>query len=137
MTMSTCPASIFCDRLLLLLGGAEAAEHIDLEREGGEALLEGIEVLEGQHRRRRKHGDLAIVADGLESGAHGDFGFAVADIAAEQAVHRRRGFHVVLDVDDGAHLVVGLVELEGIFELALPFGVGGEGVTLGACCAAA
>ena len=31
---------------------------------------------------------------------------------------------------DGVHLVFGLAELEGVFELALPFGVGGEGVAL-------
>ncbi len=33
-------------------------------------------------------------------------------------------------------LIVGFVELEGVFELALPVAVGGEGVTLGASCAA-
>ncbi len=40
-------------------------------------------------------------------------------------------FHVVLHVDDGVHLVFGLVELEAVFELALPFAVGREGVALG------
>ena len=88
-------------------------------------------MLEGQHGGRRQHGDLAIVADGLEGRAHGDFRLAVADVAAEQAIHRRRRFHVVLHVDDGVHLVFGFVELEAVFELALPLGVGGEGVPLG------
>ncbi len=37
------------------------------------------------------------------------------------------GFHVGLDVGDGGELVVGLVEVEGVFELALHVGVGREG----------
>ena len=32
---------------------------------------------------------------------------------------------------DGVHLIFGFVELEAVFELTLPFGVGGEGVSLG------
>ncbi len=67
---------------------------------------------------------------GFEGGAHGDFGFAVADVAAEEAVHGLGGFHVGLDVGDGGELVVGLVEVEGVFELALHVGVGGEGRAL-------
>ena len=35
--------------------------------------------------------------------------------------------HVALDVGDGGELVVGLVEVEGVFELALHVGVGREG----------
>ena len=57
---------------------------------GREALLESFEVLEGQHRGGRQHGDLLVVADGFERRAHGDFRLAVAHIAAEQAVHRLR-----------------------------------------------
>ena len=85
---------------------------------GREALLESFEVLEGEDRGGREHGDLLVVADGLEGGAHGDFGLAVADVAAEQAIHGLGGFHVALDVGDGLSLVFGLVELEGVFELA-------------------
>ena len=55
---------------------------------------------------------------GLEGGAHGDFGLAVAHVAAQQAVHGLRRFHVALDVGDGRELVVGLVEFEGVFEFA-------------------
>ncbi len=64
------------------------------------------------------------VLHGFEGGAHGDFGFAVADVAAEEAVHGLGGLHVGLDVGDGGELVVGLVEVEGVFELALHVGVG-------------
>ncbi len=94
MTMSTLPCSIFVDDFLLLLGGAEAAEHLDADGKGREAPLEGFEVLEGEHGGRREHRHLLVVADGLERRAHGDFGLAVADVAAEQAVHRRGGLHV-------------------------------------------
>ena len=67
----------------------------------------------------------------LEGGAHGNFGFAVADVAAEEAVHGLGGFHIGLDVGDGGDLVVCFVEVEGVFELALHVGVGREG---GALC---
>ena len=80
--------------MIFLLGGAaEAAEHLDARGKSGEALLEGFEVLEGQNGGGRENGDLLAVGDGLEGGAHGHFGFAVADVAAEQAVHRRGLFH--------------------------------------------
>ena len=131
MTMSTSPDLELRDGFLLLLGGAEAAEHLDLDGKGRQALPEGVVVLEGEHGGRRQHRDLAIVVDRLERRAHGDFGLAVADVAAQQAVHRRRRLHVVLHVDDGVHLVFGLAELEGVFELALPFGVGRKGVACG------
>ncbi len=45
-------------------------------------------MLEGEDRGGREHGDLLAILHGFEGGAHGDFGFAVADVAAEQAVHR-------------------------------------------------
>ena len=74
----------------LLRGAAEAAEHLDAHGKRREAALEGFEMLEGENGGGREHGDLFAVADRLESGAHGDFGFAVADVAAEEAVHRVR-----------------------------------------------
>ena len=114
-------------RFLDLLGCAEAAEHLDLERKGCETAAEGIEVLEGQHSRRSKHGHLSAVLQRLERRAHGDFGLAVAHIAAEQTVHRRRSFHVALHVDDRVHLVFGLAEFECVFELALPLRIGAKG----------
>ena len=83
-----------------------------------EAALEGLEVLEAEDGGGREDGDLLAVLHGLEGGAHGDFGFAVADVAAEQAIHGRGRLHVVLDVADGRELVVGLVVVEGVFELA-------------------
>ena len=84
-------------------------------------------MLEGEDGGGREDGDLLAVLYGLEGGAHGDLGLAVADIAAEQAVHGLRRFHVALDVGDGGGLVVGLVEVEGVLELALHVAVGREG----------
>ena len=90
--------------------------------------LEGLEVLEAEDRGRREDSDLLGVLHGFEGGAHGDFGLAVANVAAEQAVHGLGRFHVTLDVGDGAELVVGLGEVEGVFELALRLVSGEKGV---------
>ena len=56
----------------------------------GEAVLQRLEMLERQDGRRREHRHLLAVHDRLERGAHRDLGLAVADVAAQQAVHRRR-----------------------------------------------
>ena len=45
-------------------------------------------VLLGEHRRRHEDGHLLAVVDGLERGPDGDLGLAVADVAADQPVHR-------------------------------------------------
>ena len=108
---------------------AEAAEHLDPHRKRRKPLLERLEVLERQHRRRREHGHLFAVHHRLERGAHRHFGLAVADIAAQQAVHRRRRFHVALDVADGGGLIRRQIPLEGAFELLLPVRVRGKRVT--------
>ena len=71
-----------------------------------------------------KDGDLFAIAQRLERGAHHDFGFAEAHVAAEQAVHGDGIFHVTLDFLDGGELVLGLGEFEGVFELALPIRIG-------------
>ena len=51
---------------------------------------EGAVVLLGQHGRRHEDGDLLAVVDRLERGPHGELGLAVADVAADEAVHRPR-----------------------------------------------
>ena len=53
-------------------------------------------VLLGQHGRRHEDGDLLAVVDGLERGADGELGLAVADVAADEAVHRLGFSHVAL-----------------------------------------
>ncbi len=128
--MSTLAGGHALDDLLLLLRGAEARDHLDVDGELREALLEGFEVLEAEHGGGREHGHLLAVLHGLEGGAHGHFGFAVAHVAAQQAVHRRRRFHVVLDGADGRGLIVGLAVVESVFKLALELVVFGEGRAL-------
>ncbi len=105
------------DDFLLLLRGAEAGDHLDVHGEGSEAALEGFVMLKGEHRGRGEDGDLLAVIHRFVGGAHGYFRLAVTDVAAEQAVHGLRAFHVALDVFDGGSLVVGGVVLEGV---ALP-----------------
>ena len=74
---------------------------------------------------------LLAVLDRLERRPHRDLGLAVADVAADQPVHRHDLFHVPLDLVDGGQLVRGLDEAEGVLELALPGGVGRERVAPG------
>ena len=76
-------------------------------------------MLERQHRGGRQHGDLLGVGDGLERGAHRHFRLAVAHVAAKQAVHGQRRFHVALHVFDGALLVGRFFKLERVLEFAL------------------
>ncbi len=79
------------ENFLLFGGAAEAAEHFDAHGKCGEALFEGFEMLESENGGGSKNGDLFAVGDGFEGRAHGDFGFAVADVAAQEPIHRRRG----------------------------------------------
>ena len=85
----------------LLAGGAEAAEAFDDERILGEPLAERAKMLLGEHGRRHQHGDLLAVVDRLERGPDRQFGLAVADVAADQAIHGPGALHVALDLGRG------------------------------------
>ncbi len=111
--------------------GLEAGQRLHVHRELGVPLAERPEVLLDQQGRRHEYGDLLAVLDRLEGGAHRDLGLAVADVAADQAVHGDRLLHVVLDLGDGGELVRGLGVGEGVLQLALPGRVGAEGVSRG------
>ena len=78
------------DDLFLLAPCFEAREHLDAHRKGRKSFSKRRLVLEREHRRRDEHGDLFAVGDGLERGAHRDFGLSVAHVAADEAVHGRR-----------------------------------------------
>ncbi len=106
----------------------EAGEHANLHGKTGETLGEGFVVLLGEQGRGHEHGDLLAVLHGLERGAHGNLGFAEAHVARDEAVHGDFLLHVLLHLVDGGELVGGLVVGEGLFEFALPGGVGREGV---------
>ena len=131
MTMSIVAGGQPRERRLLLLGGPEAGEHLDLDRKVGQPLDEGAAVLLGQNRRRHQHGDLLAALHRLERGAHRDLGLAVADVAHQQPVHRARPLHVALDLLGRLPLVGRVLVQEAALELALPLGVGREGVAAG------
>ena len=72
---------------LLLLRRAEAGDHLDVDGKLAKAIFEGLEMLKGEDGGGREDRDLTAVLHGFESGAHGDFGLAVADVAHEQPIH--------------------------------------------------
>ncbi len=110
--------------------GEKARQHLHPHGEPGVALGEGLGVLLGEQRGGDEHGGLLAVLDRLEHGPHRHLGLAEAHVATHQAVHGHLGLHVGLDLLDGARLVDGLGEGEGVLELALPRRVGREGVAL-------
>ncbi len=111
-----------------LCGVLEAAHEAYGDGVVAHAAGEGVVVLAGEDGGGAEDDDLAAVHDGFEGGADGDFGFAKADVAAEEAVHGAGGFHVAFDVLDGSGLVGSEGIGEGVFKFLLPVGVGGEGV---------
>ena len=104
--------------------GLEPAERGDVDREPGVPVGEGGVVLLDQQRGRHQDRHLLAVLHRLERRPHRDLGLAVADVAADQPVHRDDLLHVPLDLVDRGQLVGGLDEAEGVLELALPGGVG-------------
>ena len=122
------PARDAASHLLGLGRGEEPGEHLDPQRVAGEAVGEGLVVLLGQQRGGHQHGHLLAVLHRLEGSPQRHLGLAEAHVAAHQPVHRVLGLHVALPVGDGHQLVGGLLEGEGVLQLALPGAVLGEGV---------
>ena len=82
--------------LLLLLRRAEAGEQLDAH---GKGLRRSLKVLKCCWARivvGTSTATCSLVQHGLEGGAQGHLGLAVADIAADQAVHRAGALHVAL-----------------------------------------
>ena len=92
-------------------------------------LAKGLEVLLREHGRGREHGDLFAFHHRLERGADRDLGFAEADVAADQAIHRARFLHVALRLGDRFQLIGRFAKGKGMLEFELPFRVGAKGVT--------
>ena len=88
MTMSTLALGELLDDLGGLLVGLEPRQALEDHREAGHPLAEGREVLLDQQRRRHEYGDLLAVLHRLERRTDRDLGLAVADVAADQPVHR-------------------------------------------------
>ena len=80
-------------------------------------LPEGVVVLFRQHRGGHQDRHLLAVHGGLERGPHRHLGFAVAHVAANQAVHGLIRHHIRQHVGDGLQLVRGFLIFEGGFEL--------------------
>ena len=126
--MSILPGADVLDDLILFGLVAEPADHVDRHRKSGEPLGQRLLMLKRQHGGRCEKRHLLAVHHRLERGPHRHFGLAVADVAAQQAIHRRRRLHVALDVVDGVLLVDREIPLEGVIELALPVRIWAERV---------
>ena len=129
MTMSTVPSARPSTTAVGLGVGLEPRQR--LARRPGSCAYRSVnvgQVLLDQQRRRHQHRDLLAVLHRLERRAHRDLGLAVADVAADQPVHRDRLLHVGLDLVDRGELVGRLGVRERVLELALPRGVRAERV---------
>ena len=128
MTISTPPSRRSCEHFALLGVRPETAEHFDADRIIEHALPEGLEMLLREDGGRREDGDLFAFHDRFEGGANRDLRFAETDVAADQAIHRARLLHVALGRGDRRELIRRFAVGKGMFEFALPFRVGAEGV---------
>ena len=114
----------------LFLRRAETAEHLVSYGKAFETALDGVIMLLREHRRRHKNGRLLSVGHAFERGAQRHLGLAIPHVAAQEAVHRGRRFHVLFDILDRLQLVGRFLKGEIILELALPCAVRAEGVAL-------
>ena len=76
-------------------------------------------MLHRKHGGRHKDCALLAVADAFKAGAQCNLSFAEANIAAKQAVHRCRFFHIALDFVGTAELIVGFIIFKAKFKIAL------------------
>ena len=77
-------------------------------------------MLLGKYRGRHKEDDLVPLLHDLEGRAKRNLGLAVADIAADQAVHDLSLLEVLLHIGNRLQLVSGLRIGEEFFEFGLP-----------------
>ena len=110
---------------LLLAAGAKTRKQFQANRIIRHAFAEVIVMLLRQHRRGHQHRHLFALHHGFEGGADGDFRFAKAHVAANQAVHRPGLFHVRLRFGNGGDLVGRFLVDEGVFKFVLPGCVSG------------
>ena len=106
---------------LFLLGRRpETGEQADIDRVGMHPFGKGAVMLLGQDGRGDQNCHLLAVLDCLESGPDGDFRFAEAHVAADQAVHDLIALHVLFGIFDGLQLVSRFGIREELLELMLP-----------------
>ena len=94
-----------------------------------QSAFECLVVLVGQDCGRYEHCHLFVVGNSLECGPYRHFRFSETDVAADEPVHRRVAFHVVLHVLCGFQLVGGIFVDERGFQLMLHETVGTEAET--------
>ena len=111
------------DNFRLLALGAETRKQFHAHRIIRHALAEIIVVLLREHGGRHEDGDLLAIHHRLERRADRYFGFAEANVTADQAVHRLCAFLVSLCSGDGGHLIRRFLVDESALELALPLRV--------------
>ena len=112
--------------LALRLLALEARELFDPDREAGEAARERAVMLCREQCGRHEQCHLFFVGNRFKRGADRDFGLSVADVAADQAVHRTRAFHVGFRLVDRLALIGRFFIRKGLFEFGLPRRVGCE-----------
>src|SRR6266478_2574389 len=99
------------------LRGFEAAdEQLDAIAGFGEDAARGKKMLHGENFRGRHESGLRAVFDGDYGGLEGDDGFAAADVALEEAIHRGGLFEVGGDFRENAFLRGGGLEGEDALE---------------------
>ena len=79
-------------------------------------------MLFGEYGCGDEYSDLFAIFSSFESGADGEFCFAEADVATDEAVHGAILSHIVLDGLHGGELVFGFFVGEFCFELGEPCG---------------
>ncbi len=117
--------------LALIFLALEARKLFDEQRETGKASAQRAVMLVRQQRRGDQDGDLLFVRHRLEGRADRDFRFAVADVAAYNAIHGARALHVGLRFLDRFALVGRFFVGERFFQLCLPRRIGRERMAFG------
>ena len=102
--------------LVLRVSGAKARELFDPYRPIRKPVAERLLVLLRQQSGRDEHRHLPSGLHRDERGTHRDLRLPESDVAAYQAVHRRRPAHVGDDLPDRAGLVRRFLEGEGCLE---------------------
>ena len=122
----TCPELLQSSSLLI--GRAEAAEHIHIHRETPKPGHSGLIVLLSQNGGGDQNGHLFAVHDGFHHRPEGYFCFAEAYVAAEKPVHGGGRFHISLDFCNTPELIIRFRVGEVVLKFPLPGRVGREGI---------
>ena len=118
------------DGLLLLGRGFEARQRVHMDGKIMESVQHGGVVLLNENRRRREQRRLLSVHHALEDGAQRHLGLAISNVAAQQAIHHLRLFHILFNLRNRRQLIGRFLKGERVLKLALPRRVRAERVAL-------